>query len=190
MYFGKLVRLRPIEPEDLDSIMKHWNNLEMRQWVAHALPISRAKEREILDKISKFDPWKDGHMVLAIEDKKSKEYLGTTSLDQISKQNRTAEFGISILDPKNCGKGYGTDAIKVMLWVGFNILGLESVSLFTFSKNERAQRAFKSAGFKEAGVRRRGIFTMGEFRDLIMMDILKDEFFERYSPGVSIEDSE
>ncbi len=44
--------------------------------------------------------------------------------------------------------------------------------------NERGQKAFKSAGFKEAGVRRRGYFTMGEFRDIIIMDILKEEFFE------------
>ena len=77
-----------------------------------------------------------------------------------------------------------------MLWVGFNVLGLESVYLYTFPQNERGQRAFKSAGFKEAGVRRRVVFIMGEFRDAILMDILKEEFFERYPPGVTIEDAE
>ena len=189
MYFGKRVHLRRIEPEDLDDVMKNWNNLEIRQFLAHAIPMSRTKEREILERMSKADPWKDGDMSLAIEEKSSGEYLGSIGLHRISKQNRNAELGVVILDPKNFGKGYGTDAIKVMLWVGFNILGLESVYLSTFPQNERAQRAFKSAGFKEAGVRRRGIFTMGEFRDIIMMDILKEEFFEQYPPGVTIEDS-
>jgi RimJ/RimL family protein N-acetyltransferase len=189
MYFGKRVHLRPIEPEDLDNIMKHWNNLEMRQYLAHAIPMSRAAERDFLDTLSKADPWKDGRMVLAIENRKSQEYLGSISLGNISKQNRNAELGIAILDPNNFGKGYGTDSIKVMLWVGFNILGLESIYLSTFPQNERGQRAFKSAGFKQAGVLRRGIFTMGEFRDLIIMDVLKEEFFERYPPGVTIEDA-
>ncbi|MHA2046972.1 MAG: GNAT family N-acetyltransferase [Candidatus Thorarchaeota archaeon] len=125
-------------------------------------------------------------MTLAIEDKKSREYLGSVSLMNISKQNRNAELGIVIMDPQNFGKGFGTDAINVMLWVGFNILGLESVHLSTFQINERAQKAFRSAGFKECGVRRRGIFTMGEFRDLLTMDILKEEFFERYPLGSTI----
>lgn len=79
---------------------------------------------------------------------------------------------------KELWKGIWDYAIKVVLWVGFNILGLESVYLSTFPMNERGQKAFKSAGFKEAGVRRRGYFTMGEFRDIIIMDILKEEFFE------------
>ena len=190
MYFGKLVHLRRIEPEDIDVIMKNWNNLEMRQYVAHAVAMSRAKEKEILERMSKSDPWIDGDLALAIEDKMSGEYLGSVGLHRISKQNRNAELGIVILDPKNFGKGYGTDAIKVVLWVGFNILGLESVYLSTFSMNKRGQKAFKSAGFKEAGVRRRGYFTIGEFRDIIIMDIVKEEFFERYPPGVTIEDAE
>lgn len=190
MYTGRLVHLRAIEPEDLDNIMENWNNLEMRHWLGGALPASRAKEREFLDGVSKADPWKDGTMVLVIEDKKSKEYIGQVSLDKISKQNRNAELGIAIIDPKNFGKGYGTDATRVMLWVGFNVLGLESVCLYTFPQNARGQRAFKSAGFKEAGIRRRGVFIMGEFRDIILMDILKEEFFEQYPPGMAIEDAE
>jgi RimJ/RimL family protein N-acetyltransferase len=189
MYFGKLVHLRRIEPEDLEDVMKNWNNLEMRQYLADAIPMSRAKEVEILERMSKSDPWKDGDMSLAIEERTSGEFLGSIGLHSISKQNRNAELGVVILDPKNFGKGFGTDAIRVMLWVAFNILGLESVYLSTFSMNERGQRAFKSAGFKEAGIRRRAIFTMGEFRDIIMMDILKEEFFKQYTPGVTIEDA-
>ncbi|MHA2046973.1 MAG: hypothetical protein ACW99G_19455 [Candidatus Thorarchaeota archaeon] len=41
MYFGKTVHLRPLEPEDLDNIMKNWNNLEMRQYLAHAISMSQ-----------------------------------------------------------------------------------------------------------------------------------------------------
>ncbi|MFW9944215.1 MAG: GNAT family N-acetyltransferase [Candidatus Sifarchaeia archaeon] len=189
MYFGKQVHLRRIEPDDLDNVMKNWNNLEMRQYLGHALPFSRAREREILDELSKQDPWKDGYMLLVIEDKNSQEFLGSVSLMNISKQNSNAELAIAIYDPKNFGKGYGTDATKVMLWFGFNILGLESVFLHTFTENERAQRAFKSAGFKEGGVRRRGVFNLGEFHDLVVMDIVKEEFFERYPPGVTVEDA-
>ncbi len=189
MYSEKLVDLRPLDPDDMDNVMKHWNDLEMRQYLGHALPFSRAREREILDELSKQDPWKDGHMFLVIEDKKSQEFLGTVSLMNISRQNSNSELGIAIHDPQNFGKGYGTDATKVMPWAGFSILGLESVFLYTFTQNERGHSAFKSAGFKQGGVRRRGVLTMGKFRDLVVMDIVKEEFFERYHPGVAVEDA-
>jgi RimJ/RimL family protein N-acetyltransferase len=190
MFYGKKVQLRPVEPEDLDNIMEYWNNLEVMQYLAHAIPVSRAKEREIVEKISKSDPWKDGHLPLAIEDKKTGEFMGTVGLHRISRQNRNADLGIVLGKPENYGKGFGTDAIRTMLWVAFNIIGLESVHLSTYTMNERAQSAFKSAGFKEVGRRRKAYFTMGEFRDVIIMDILKEEFFAKYPPGVSIEKSE
>ena len=189
MYCGKNVRLRAFELDDLDALMKNIHNLETRRFVAHALPSSTLSQRERLEKITKIDPWKRGSMHLAIEDKETGEFLGGTHLGNISKQNRNADFGIMIHDPKNFGKGYGTDAVRVMLWVAFNILGLESVYLSTFPMNERGQRTFKAAGFKETGHRRRAIFTMGEFRDVIYMDIMKEEFFELYPPGVTIEDA-
>ncbi len=190
MYCGKKVRLRAFELDDLDDLVKHIHNLETRQYVAHALPSSTLSQRERLEQMTKIDPWNKGSMALAIEDKETGEFLGGLHLGSISKQNRNADLGIMIHNPVNFGKGYGTDAIRVMLWVAFNILGLESVYLSTFPKNERGQRAFKAAGFKEGGLRRRAIFTMGEFRDIIFMDIMKEEFFERYPPGVTVEEED
>ena len=59
----------------------------------------------------------------------------------------------------------------------------------TMDGNERAQKAYKNAGFKPAGVYRQGAFVKGTFRDFVIMDILKEEFFETYPPGTSIGNS-
>ncbi|MHA2313524.1 MAG: GNAT family N-acetyltransferase, partial [Candidatus Thorarchaeota archaeon] len=115
MYYGEKVKLRALEMSDLDSIMKGWNNFEMRRFLASALPMSQHVEREWLEKASKARPWQDGALNLAIEDKKTGEFLGTTGIFDISKQMQRAEFGIAIHNPDNFGKGYGTDATKVML---------------------------------------------------------------------------
>ncbi|NIU81174.1 GNAT family N-acetyltransferase, partial [Candidatus Bathyarchaeota archaeon] len=114
---------------------------EMRQYLTSQIPMSRQTERQWLERSTTMDPWKDGGMALAIEDKKTGDFLGTVSLFDISKQNRRAEFGIAIHNPENLGRGFGTDATRVMLWVAFHILGLNSVSLYTLDTNERAQRA-------------------------------------------------
>ncbi|MFW9962446.1 MAG: GNAT family N-acetyltransferase [Candidatus Sifarchaeia archaeon] len=186
MYYGEKVTLRALEIEDLDDIMKYWNNLELRQYLNSQTPMSRHAERQWLERATTTDPWKDGGLTLAIEDKKNREFLGTVSLFTISKQHKAAEFGIAIHNPENLGRGYGTDAIHVMLWVAFHILGLNSVFLRTFDSNQRAQNAYEKAGFKNAGVIRQGAFVKGTFQDTIIMDILKEEFFKEYPPGTEV----
>lgn len=186
MYYGEKVRLRALEMEDLDVILEHFNNLEIRQYLNSQIPMSRNAERQWLERSTTMDPWKDGGMTLAIEDKKTGEFLGTVSLFGISKQHKRAEFGIAVHKPENLGKGYGTDATRVMLWIAFHILGLNSVYLITLDFNERAQRAYEKTGFKKAGVFRQGAYLKGEFKDFIIMDILKEEFLKEYPPGTEV----
>lgn len=186
MYYGEKVRLRALEMDDLDDILKHWNNLELRQYLNHQIPMSKQAERQWLERATTMDPWRDGGMTLAIEEKKTGEFLGTVSLFNISKQHKRAELGIAIHNPENLGKGYGTDSTRVMLWIAFHILGLNSVFLITLDINERGQRAYEKAGFKNVGVHRQAAFVKGAFQDFIMMDILKEEFLKEYPPGTEV----
>ncbi len=186
MYYGQSVQLRALEMEDLDIIIEHWNNFEMRRFLAGAIPMSKNAERQWLEQVTTADPWKDGQLVLAIEDKKTNSFLGTTSFFDISKQHRRAEFGIAIHKPENFGKGYGTDATKVMLWVGFHVLGLNSIFLETMDINERAQRAYENAGFRRIGTFRQASYMEGSFHDHVIMDITRDEFLKAYPPGTQV----
>ena len=127
-----------------------------------------------------------GIVFLAIEDKENKEFLGTSSLFDMSKQLQSAEFGIAIHNPENFGKGYGTDATKVVLWVAFHVLGLNSVFLRTLDSNKRAQRAYEKAGFKYAGTFRQAAYMLGEFHDFQIMDAIKEEFLRVYPPGTEV----
>lgn len=183
MYYGDLVRLRALEMSDLDIIMQHWNAFEIRKYLGTPLPMSKNAEREWLESATKHSPWKDGKIVLAIEDKKTGEFLGTISLFDISPQMRRAEFGIAIHQPSNHNKGYGTDATGVTLWIGFHVLGLNSIYLYALDRNKRAIRAYEKAGFKHVGVFRNAIYVEGQFQGLVAMDILSEEFAEQFPPG-------
>ena len=88
-------------------------------------------------------------------------------------------FGISIYDPANRGKGYGQDATSLILDFAFKTLNLHRVELFTFDFNEQAQKVYLKAGFKEVGRRRKAAFIDGQYRDDIVMDILRDEWINR-----------
>ncbi len=171
---------------DLDDILKYWNTYELRRFLGSTIPMSRQAEKEWLERVTKYSPFKDGEMVLAIVDKMSNEFLGTCGVFDISSANRHAEFGIAIHNPDNLSKGYGTDTTLVMLWIAFNILGLNTVYLRAFSKNKRALKAYEKAGFKMVGTLRGHVFSEGEFQDHVMMDITAGEFFERYPAGTQI----
>ena len=186
MYYGEFVKLRALEVEDFDIILKFFNTLELRQYLATAWPMSRNAERKWLERVTMANPWRDGELTLAIEDKKTNEFLGTVAFFDISKQHQKAEFGIAIHNPDNLGKGYGTDTTRVMLWVAFHVLGLNTVYLLTLAKNKRAHRAYEKAGFKHAGVYRQGAYVLGEFRDFVIMDITKDDFMEQFPPGTEV----
>jgi len=186
MYYGKIVRLRAPEMSDLTKILEHVNEWETRRFLGVVLPTSEKAEREWLEKATTSNPWKDGNLYLAIEDKQTGELIGTTGLHGVSAHDRCAELGIFIHNPENCGKGYGTDALRVVLWVAFHVLGLESVYLHYIDINERGRRAYEKAGFKHAGVLRRRIFSSGEFHNLVAMDILREEFMQQYPPGTMV----
>ncbi|TXT57915.1 MAG: hypothetical protein BAJATHORv1_10624 [Candidatus Thorarchaeota archaeon] len=183
MYDGELTTLRAFELDDLDEIMKHWNNFDLRKFLGDAIPVSSESEKEWLDRASKLNPWRDRDIVFAVTDKKTGNLIGGAGLHDISFDSKHAEFGISIYNPDYWEKGYGSDATIVTLWIAFHIMGLNSLMLRVFSYNPRAIRTYEKAGFKKVGVLRQRKFIEGAYHAEIIMDILAEEFFERYPPG-------
>ncbi|NWF94850.1 MAG: GNAT family N-acetyltransferase [Candidatus Thorarchaeota archaeon] len=67
-----------------------------------------------------------------------------------------------------------------------SLKNLNSGYLLTLATNARAQKAYERAGFKRAGIFRQAMFTEGRFVDFVAMDILKEEFLEKYPPGARV----
>ncbi|MHA2295873.1 MAG: GNAT family N-acetyltransferase [Candidatus Hodarchaeales archaeon] len=186
MYYGKKVYLRALEMDDLDNIMEYWNTWPLRRYLMNQIPFSRLAEKEWLERAVKLNPDRDSALLLAIAEKETGKFLGTTGFWSISSRNRRAELGIAIHNPDYQGKGYGTDAMLVVLWVAFNVLNLHGVQLSTFAFNKRAIRAYEKVNFRKTGVHRQAMFVEGKYHDLVYMDILQEEFFEKYPPGTLV----
>lgn len=102
--------------------------------------------------------------------------IGNTGLRQIDHRNRTAEFGILIGEPAARGKGFGTEATRLMLDFAFTALGLHSVLLTCFEFNLAGRRAYQKAGFVEIGRRRQCRWMGGRLWDEVLMDCLATDF--------------
>jgi RimJ/RimL family protein N-acetyltransferase len=180
MLEGKRVRLRSFELSDLDEIMKHWNNMELRNLLGSADrgPAGRTDEETWIR-----NTWKERQerkaFTFAIETVTDNKLIGGTGLFSISRTNRSVMTGISIYNPKYWGKGYGLESMNLILGFAFQTLNLNRVELETFDFNKRAQKCYLKAGFKETGRRREARFIDGKYHDSIIMDILKDEWLTK-----------
>lgn len=101
------------------------------------------------------------------------KHVGNCSFYDINEYSKEAELGIIIGDKDYWGKGYGSDAIAVLLNYIFTELKLERVYLHTLENNAPAQRCFQKCGFITCGAVRRGWHTF------LMMEIGRDDWQER-----------
>jgi RimJ/RimL family protein N-acetyltransferase len=174
-YIGEKVKLRALEKDDLDSIMEHWNTFESRLGLGFLVPMSSMQEAEFIERAHEGAKSGKAYM-FAIVHSKTDEFLGTCGIDSINTISRTAVLGIAIHNPANHSKGYGTDTMNCLLKFGFNILNLHRIELWVAEYNTVAIHVYKKVGFKEVGRKRESHFMQGKYYDLIVMDILEEEF--------------
>jgi RimJ/RimL family protein N-acetyltransferase len=101
--------------------------------------------------------------------------IGSVSLMNIDQRHGRAELGICIGDKTVWGKGYGTEAVRLMAEYGCFFQNLYSINLSFVDFNQRGHRAYLRAGFREAGRWRKAYSIGGERYDSVWMDITRDE---------------
>lgn len=174
---GELVRLVAMDPEkDAPLRVKWFANSEFSRMLDMApFPRSSAKaNREWIEK--HLSDWLE--FEFNIETLAEKQTIGFVGLDGsgIRSPHRDAFVGIGIGEPEFWGKGYGTDAMKLILRYGFLELNLHRISLDVFDYNPRAIRSYEKAGFKLEGRARGTLLREGRRWDEIFMGVLREDW--------------
>jgi diamine N-acetyltransferase len=102
--------------------------------------------------------------------------VGGCGLHHSDRRDGSTQFGIGIYHPDYVGKGYGRDAIRVLLRWAFNDQNWRRVWLDTLSSNERAIRSYRGLGFVEEGRLREQAFFDGRYVDVVVMGMLRREW--------------
>jgi RimJ/RimL family protein N-acetyltransferase len=76
------------------------------------------------------------------------------------------------------GKGYGTEAAIIMVDYLFLSKDIVRVQARTDVRNEGSQKVLGKAGFKKEGIVRKSLFTRGEWRNMVLFSILREEWKE------------
>ena len=174
MLRGEKVTLRAVSRDDLPRLLDFYNDVEVELAGGGDPPQPTTLERLQRD----FDreaaePPRD-KTDFAIE--ADGNLIGHCGLFHIDETARHGELGISIGDKDNWGRGYGREAISLLLDYAFRLRNLRRVWLEVHASNERAIRAYRSCGFVEEGRMREHIWLDGRYLDNVLMGILRDEW--------------
>jgi len=169
---GERVYLRPLERDDAPVLQRHLNHPDVVRTLQAWRPVSLAAETDFIESTSRSET----DVVLGIALKDDDRLIGSTGLHGIDWRNRVAEFGIQIGDPMEWGKGYGTEATRLVTRYGFGTLNLNRIGLRVYDHNPAGIRAYEKAGYQREGVMRQGVWRDGAYHDVIVMAILASEW--------------
>ena len=175
---GERITLRPVRPDDIDAYLALVQDEEGRRLTGTHASFTREQTEGWIKIIGE----REGRVDLAIVPLGADELVGEVVLNQIDPDNRAANLRIGLRSSAT-DRGYGSEAIRLMLDYAFGPLGLHRVSLDVFGFNQRAIHVYEKLGFRREGVLRDALLLDGVFHDAIVMGILEDEYRQLYTPA-------
>lgn len=166
---GPRVSLAPVSPEHADALAEWLNDLDVtiplgdEAWQL----ITPAGLRESIGSVQHD---------FAIIDNTDDTVIGRCRLFGVNHIDRNAMLGVFIGDKRRWNHGLGGEAVSLLLEYAFNLLNLDSVMLGALDFNTRALSCYRRLGFREIGRRRRARMIAGRHYDVVLMDMLAEEF--------------
>jgi ribosomal-protein-alanine N-acetyltransferase len=165
---GRNVRLKIVDREDLDFFVGFWNNLEFYGvWEPIMEQMSRAEAEKYLGDSSR-------RSCFLIQ---KNDGVNVGLMLRFGESSGAVTVGYAIM-PSEHGKGYGTEALQLMIDYLFLAKQVHRIQANTDPENTVSQRLLEKAGFKREGVARKSSFVRGQWRDEYSYSILREEWKE------------
>jgi len=169
---GRKVILRAQRDEDAAFYAKWFNDAEVMFQCGFTEPTTVEKE---LASIRRVETDRDWYAVTDLDG----NLVGETGLLRMWPVWGCTDMTIIIPNPDDQGKGYGGDAVRLMLDRAFVHYDMNRVAIGVVGLNTRALTFYERMGFKQEGIQEQGYFYNGVYSDFIMMRVLKSEWAQR-----------
>src|SRR5690554_5482678 len=147
---GERLAIGPWRNDLLDTYLRWFNDMAVARTLNHPRQVTM---HELTNSIAVQEA-DDSVEGFTIYETASWTPIGNAALTHIDFRDRTAEFEIVIGEASARGKGYGTEATRLVLDHAFTVLGMRNVMLKVYEFNLAGIRAYEKAGFREFGRRR------------------------------------
>ncbi len=169
---GEHIRLRALEPDDLDFLYELENNTDVWEISGTTTPYSRNILKRYLDHAHR-DIYEVKQLRLCICDETEKA-VGLIDLFDFDPKNRRAGMGIIVLDENRRNKGFGAEAIRLLTEYAFSSLSLRQVYANVIEGNLASMHLFEKMGFEKVGIKKDWVFSEGTYKDEVLFQKLNN----------------
>lgn len=171
MLTGEKVRLRPPMLEDVERWMLWMNDPDVGATLCSRTIYGYTREAEV----EFYNHLKDSrNAVFFSVDTLEGRHVGSVGLHRINWEWRNAEMGILIGAKDAWGKGYCTDAVRLITRFAFERMNLHRVYLYVCSTNIGGIKCYEKAGFVKEGILRENRYYDGKYYDDLVMGLIYD----------------
>lgn len=165
---GNTIRLRAVEPADIDTMYRWENDPSVWRVSGTTVPFSRAMLQRFLEE-QRYDIFQSRQLRLIIETLADHRSVGTLDLFEFDPLACRAGVGILIYSPEDRGRGYAADALVVLSEYARKTLRLHQLWCDVGAENPASLALFRRAGFVEIGIKRDWQWSPDGYTDEIMM---------------------
>ena len=170
---GELVTLRRHAPQNVAAFRRWYADPEIARLARYQQSPMRPDEIERFFAARVVGP---DALAMAVHERTTDRLIGTCAFSQLDGDNGSALYHITIGESDAWGRGFGTEATRLMVDHAFGALGLHRIALFVFEFNERAIRAYRRVGFVVEGRSRESVWRDGRWWDELAMSILESDW--------------
>ena len=168
---GERIYLRELRFSDVNRNYCNWmKDLEVTQYLESRF--ERWTIKKLRDYVRKIKNSPD-YLFLAIISKYNNKHVGNIKIGPINRIHKFSDIGIIIGEKRFWGKGFATEAIKLVVEFCFAKLKLHKVTAGVYSNNIGSIKAFKKAGFSIEGIRKKQYLYKGNYIDGIILGIIR-----------------
>jgi RimJ/RimL family protein N-acetyltransferase len=181
LFDGKLVRLTPIDHDKDAEVEARWTQdpAFMRMMYTEPMrPLSVFQVKKQYEKLEKKIDERNDLFHFRIRAKADERLLGFCDLHWIAWPTGSAHLQLGIGDPQDWRKGYGSEALRMLLHYAFAEINLYRLTALVPEYNEAALALFSKAGFREEVRRRQALKRDGRRWDALGLGLLVDEWKE------------
>lgn len=168
---GTRVTLRPLTVDDIDLYFEYLQDPEGLRLTGTHRTFTRSDALEWLVRL----PTLEDRVDLAIVPHDVGHFVGEVVINSIDMPNHCASLRVGLGPDAHRGKGYGTEALHLLIAWAFEQLALNRIELEVYAFNARAIHVYEGLGFQHEGVRRQSLYQDGRFVDTHMMGLLRGE---------------
>jgi RimJ/RimL family protein N-acetyltransferase len=171
---GESIYLREVRPEDVNDAYYRWlSDPAVTQYLeTRYIPQSR---QSILAFVQQMNG-KSDEIFLAICRNEDDRHIGNIKLGPIKWIHGRGDISLFIGEKDCWGKGYATEAIRLLCQHAFDTLSLRKVTAGAYATNAGSIRAFEKAGFTREGRLRGQYLVGGRPVDHIWLGLLGEEY--------------